>query len=317
MMLSIIVPTLNEEKNVLRCLNSIGRQSYPHSSIEIIIADAGSTDRTLESIRQWADAGDIPVRVIPNEKKVAEFGKALALKEARGDLLCLLDCDEEIVQEDALASYVKAFEVFPDIVGVEPHFLKVPGGSVLNNYLAVTHYTDPLGESIAIRPRAVDTKTVDGKTFRKLEFGTAYGCMLFLTRDAVTPFLDREQFHEGTIMPELALSGTNKMCMIDGYGVWHHHVESLRDFMRKRAKIATKFMTRSRQGKTWVDYARRSIWFAAILNLTVVYQIVYSVTKAARQREPLWLLHAPMCFITTLLYAWNWIRIKVTGRKAW
>jgi len=314
---SFIIPTFNEQKNIHRCLNSIGKQTYPHKNIDIIIADGHSTDSTLALIDDWNDNNDIPVRIVHNDKVIAEFGKAAALRVAEGDLLCLLDCDEELVQEDALSSYVRAFDVFPDITGVEPHFLKIPGGPILNNYLAVTHYTDPLGESLAIKPHVVDTKTVDGKVFRKLEFGTAYGCMLFLKRDAVAPFLDRDQFHEGTIMPELSLSGANKMCMIDGYGVWHHHVESLADFMRKRSKIATKFMTRSKEGKTWVNYARRSMCFAAVLNLTLLYQIVYSCTKAAKHREPLWLLHPPMCFLTTLSYTINWLRIKATGRKAW
>ena len=187
---SFIIPTFNEETNVVRCLDSIASQTYPHHLIEIVLADAHSTDNTVALIEVWRQDHDISVTILTNERKVAEFGKVIALREAKGDLLCLLDCDEELVQPDALGSYVRAFDIFPDLIGVEPHFLKIPGGSVVNNYLAITHYTDPMGETIAQRPRVIETKTVEGKTYRKLHLYLGYGCMLFLRREFVAPYLD-------------------------------------------------------------------------------------------------------------------------------
>jgi glycosyltransferase involved in cell wall biosynthesis len=314
---SFVVPTFNESANVLRCLNSIEAQTYPHSLIEIIIADAHSTDNTVALIEEWQRTHDIPVTILNNDRKVAEFGKAIALREAKGDLLCLLDCDEELVQPDALEAYVKAFEVFPDVIGVEPHFLKVPGGSIVNNYLAVTHYTDPMGETIARKPWVVESQVVDGKTYRKMQIPPGYGCMLFLRREYVEPYLQGEQFHEGTILPDLVLKGHNNMCMIDGYGVYHHHIKSLGEFVRKRMKIGSKFMTRRKTTKNWVDYTGKSMEVAALLNLLVLPQLCRSVWKAIKHREILWLLHAPMCFLSTVTYILLFIQIKLTRKKAW
>lgn len=44
MNISIIIPTLNEEKHIGRLLSSL----KPYSGLEVIVADGGSTDRTLE-----------------------------------------------------------------------------------------------------------------------------------------------------------------------------------------------------------------------------------------------------------------------------
>ena len=53
---SIVVTTRNEEKNIENCLRSIRAQTW--SAIESIVVDNGSTDRTLEISRQLADKTD-------------------------------------------------------------------------------------------------------------------------------------------------------------------------------------------------------------------------------------------------------------------
>lgn len=49
--ISVIVPTLNEEKTISRCLEGI--VDDPH--IEIIVSDGGSTDRTVEIAERYTD----------------------------------------------------------------------------------------------------------------------------------------------------------------------------------------------------------------------------------------------------------------------
>ena len=43
---SIIVPTYNEESNIVECLKSLKALNYP--KYEVILTDGGSTDRTVE-----------------------------------------------------------------------------------------------------------------------------------------------------------------------------------------------------------------------------------------------------------------------------
>src|SRR3989338_7419777 len=44
--LSIIIPTYNEEKNIVHCLDSITTCDYDPKALQILIADDGSTDQT-------------------------------------------------------------------------------------------------------------------------------------------------------------------------------------------------------------------------------------------------------------------------------
>ncbi len=81
-MLSVIIPTLNEENNIQTCINSV-KVLEPE---EIIVVDAGSTDRTVELARSSG------VRVIESQK-----GRGIQLKigasNARGDILMFIHAD--------------------------------------------------------------------------------------------------------------------------------------------------------------------------------------------------------------------------------
>ena len=58
---SVVVPARNEESSIAALLDSLLRQSRP--AAEIIVVDAGSVDRTAQSVREYRSAA-IPVRLI-------------------------------------------------------------------------------------------------------------------------------------------------------------------------------------------------------------------------------------------------------------
>jgi len=82
-MLSIVIPTLNEEKNLSKLLPMITKGGF--DDYEIIIADAGSKDKTIEIARQFnciITKGGLPAR-----------GRNAGAKVARGDILFFMDAD--------------------------------------------------------------------------------------------------------------------------------------------------------------------------------------------------------------------------------
>ena len=82
-MLSIIIPTLNEEKHLKKLLQSIEGQDF--ADYEIIIADAGSKDKTLEIAKKYKCKivkGGLPAR-----------GRNNGAKVAKGERLLFLDAD--------------------------------------------------------------------------------------------------------------------------------------------------------------------------------------------------------------------------------
>ncbi|MGE5425515.1 MAG: glycosyltransferase [Bacillota bacterium] len=90
-MVSIIIPTLNEEHYLPRLLDSIEKQDF--KDYEIIVSDAGSQDRTREiaASRGVKLAADSKIKH-PSAQRNA--GAAVA----KGDILLFLDADSEIGQ---------------------------------------------------------------------------------------------------------------------------------------------------------------------------------------------------------------------------
>lgn len=84
---SIIVPAYNEEDFIAGCIESIQSQDYDSSLMEIIVADNGSTDSTLEIVN------DLGIRsyVIPNVKvgDVRNFG----VNQSSGEIVAFVDSD--------------------------------------------------------------------------------------------------------------------------------------------------------------------------------------------------------------------------------
>jgi glycosyltransferase involved in cell wall biosynthesis len=81
-MLSVVIPTLNEEKYLPWLLHALRQQAYPH---EIIIADANSSDHTRTvALRHGC-------RLVPGGRPAQ--GRNAGARWARGDYLLFLDAD--------------------------------------------------------------------------------------------------------------------------------------------------------------------------------------------------------------------------------
>lgn len=83
MLLSIVIPTLNEEKYLPRLLEVIKKQSF--RDWEIIVADAGSKDKTVNLAKA---AG---CQVVKGGRPAK--GRNEGVKKAKGDLILFLDAD--------------------------------------------------------------------------------------------------------------------------------------------------------------------------------------------------------------------------------
>jgi len=86
---SIVVPVRNEERYVERLARSLLAQDYPADRYEILFADGGSTDRTLEILARVDPAGRI--RVLPNPGRTAPAALNVAIAAARGEIVTRVD----------------------------------------------------------------------------------------------------------------------------------------------------------------------------------------------------------------------------------
>lgn len=116
---SVIIPARNEEANIVRCLQSLVRQSYPADKITVIVVDDHSTDRTAAVVRSFSETSRIPILVVPvtsHREITSPKLRALAhgLQHTPASIIITTDADC-IAPAEWIASMAAAFD---DRVGV-------------------------------------------------------------------------------------------------------------------------------------------------------------------------------------------------------
>lgn len=86
---TVLVPILNEEEFLPGTLPAMLAQDFDEP-IEFLMLDGGSTDRTLEILKQFAEA-DPRIRVIDNPGRIQSRALALGLAEAKGEYIVRMD----------------------------------------------------------------------------------------------------------------------------------------------------------------------------------------------------------------------------------
>lgn len=94
---TVIVAARDEEKNILRCLESLNKLVYPEGKLEIILVDDRSTDKTGEIINKFIKGKERFKKIISKEPKGKLKGKTNALASgievAKGEIIFTTDAD--------------------------------------------------------------------------------------------------------------------------------------------------------------------------------------------------------------------------------
>jgi glycosyltransferase involved in cell wall biosynthesis len=88
--LSVVVITLNEERNIGRCLKSLDFSRKAFGKPEVLVVDAGSQDRTVVLARQ------LGAKVLARPWKGYADQKNWAFGQTKGGWILSLDADEEL-----------------------------------------------------------------------------------------------------------------------------------------------------------------------------------------------------------------------------
>ncbi|MDD2472590.1 MULTISPECIES: glycosyltransferase [unclassified Methanoculleus] len=86
-MISVVVPTYNEEQNIERCLESLADQTVPRETYEVIVVDGNSKDRTRELAEPLAD------RVFVQTSRRVGGARNDGAMAATGDIVATTDAD--------------------------------------------------------------------------------------------------------------------------------------------------------------------------------------------------------------------------------
>src|ERR1041385_3066715 len=89
--ISIIIPALNEEKMIGRCLDSLTRLAFAHDRFEVLVVDNGSRDKTLMIAYSFKDR--LNLKVLQQAGVRISALRNLGARSASGEIVAFLDAD--------------------------------------------------------------------------------------------------------------------------------------------------------------------------------------------------------------------------------
>lgn len=87
---AVIIPTLNEEKFIKRCLDSIMAQSFPFEKMDVMVVDGGSLDKTKEIVKDYHEKHN-NIRLLDNPGRIQSIAFNIGVKESTAPFIVRLD----------------------------------------------------------------------------------------------------------------------------------------------------------------------------------------------------------------------------------
>jgi glycosyltransferase involved in cell wall biosynthesis len=326
---SYVIPTLNSARTLERCLASIRAQDYP--DVEIVIADAGSTDGTLE----LANAYGVD-QVLDNPLLTGESGKACGAAAAKGEILAFVDSDNVLVGDDWLRRMTAPFSD-AEVVSTEAlRWEYAPNYSLVDRYCALTGVNDPASLFVGNYGRysfltrrwtgfTVEQEQCDGYLRVRVDPDQlpTMGANGYLVRSE--PFrsvLTGEYVFDIDSVGALARNGFDVVARVD-VAIGHLFAPTYRDFARKTRRRARDFLYYSRRGQRtypWSRY-RRGLALFVLATVTTVPLLAQSLVGYVRKPDRAWWFHPVACWTTLAVYSWEAMRARVKPealtRRGW
>jgi len=127
-LVSIIVPAKNEEKNILKCVESLLDINYENK--EIIIVNDGSTDRTAKILVSFAEK----IKIINTKGIGPSKARNMAIENAKGQYIAFTDADC-IVDRNWIDELLKGF-ISDNVYGVGGSQLSPKDESKFGKYVS-------------------------------------------------------------------------------------------------------------------------------------------------------------------------------------
>jgi glycosyltransferase involved in cell wall biosynthesis len=166
--LTIIVPVFNEAPTVLRILELVHAQQVPDVSLEIIVVDDGSTDRTPELLRSRPDLYTRLIRLETNGGKGAAVRAGLTV--ATGDFVLFQDADLEYSPSEYTKIVHPAMHYGADVV--------IGSRTLAPSCRRIHYFWNKLGNGLV---------TLTFNAFFNTTFSDIYTCYLLFRRSLVRP----------------------------------------------------------------------------------------------------------------------------------
>lgn len=304
--ITFVIPTFNANRHLECCLESIRNQDYSQEKVDIFVVDGGSEDNTLQIAQKFG------VKILRNEKRLAEYGVQLGISEVESDFVVIFAADNELVGKDWIKRVVTIFSEFKDVSAVWGKLVSGKDDPLLNKYFELIQ-SDPLNwflnQNLSYyRKRSLGTKrtffTFRVEPQRPLVWG-ANG--LVYRTECIKPIWQQSGYlGDNDAFQSMVEQGRSEVAYFDIPFVYHHHVAALGDWIKKWRRnflhhLADKQETRN-MNWVFVRGFKKKVFAWSFYCLVPVFSLSDSLYRAFKDRNLFWLYHPFVSLAQFLTY---------------
>lgn len=313
---SVAIATRNSERTLVQCLSSVCNQNYP-SSLEIILADGGSQDQTLDIARRFK----AKVVKVPESKQNAEYNKGIAVNEGKNEVLLMIDHDNILPSKDWLKNMIKPLVEDTTIIGSGVLRFKYDKKmSLVDRYSALLGGSDPvtvffnksahqgyLYGGFHLKGKLIEDRGSYFKVKLQASRLPALGGNGSILRRNLLKYANTKKgyFFHIDIHVDLAKKGYTTYAFVKDT-IIHLTDTSFISFLRRRRYFIEKyhFVDQSKRRYSIYDpkYDKLGLVLFVIYASTFILPLADSIRGFIKIRDSAWFLHPLMCFAVMGVY---------------
>lgn len=284
--ISIVIPTLNEELNLERCLSSVFHQKYK-GKLEVFIVDGGSTDKTIEVAKRFK------VKILKNPMKDAESGKLIGFRASKAYYFMILDADMNL-RGDFFNKLLKPLKEDPTIIGSYGKYISYSDDSFLSRFVTLDYIQrDPLFRFLTPDPKQVLKEKKQGYWVCEYNIDriVPHGFLLYRRKQLIDLKIDkRRKFMELDTIYILVENGFKRFAYVPSARLHHPFLKNIKMLISKRIRnLKTQFFNQSDKRKfTWINFKNKGDILKIIL----------------------WVIYANSLLLPTLVGIWRMFKYK-------
>jgi glycosyltransferase involved in cell wall biosynthesis len=330
--ITVVIATFNSRNTIDKCLSSVRAQNYPQEKIHIILADGGSADGTRDLAKKY----DVQIIQVSKDKQNAEYNKGVAVRQATGEFLLMIDHDNVLPKNDWLQRMVDPLLENPEIVASNIlRFTYDPTYSIVDRYIALFGATDPvayyLGKADRLSYR-YDTYNLFGKaqdkgdyylvTFDRDHIPTLGANGFLIRRKALleNAQVDEDHFFHIDVNVDLINKGINKYAFVKGGIIHLSGYKDISGFLYRRKLFMEQYHIKNYSNRRYSVFMPQDKWRLAIFllfTLTFIRPTYDAIRGFIKIRDAAWFLIPLLSFGLSVIYAYVIIKstIRSYGRK--
>ena len=332
--ISIVTCTYNGERVIEEYFSCIFNQDYPLEKVELIIADGGSKDGTLDVIDKYKMLYPDVVRFMVNEKQYSigkGFGMDNATRKAKGEIIIQLDQDNLLIQKNWLKKMVEILIENSDIAAVQSRYSANGNSFLIDRYINDLGIEDPfainysLNAQISLNPGKFFYDRKGGfyvyevnheRFYYAGDNGFAIRKNKFFEVEGYTQDIDN--FYRMAESKE-----SFKIAVPKDVRLYHKTSTSLKSMLSKRIYYAGHYILKNIEERDFYWFSLKKNTFKQNLRFvsSVLYNLLFfpcflkGLVKSIEERRVSWLVHGFVVWLMTAGYIYSFFSLLFFGKQ--